>query len=38
MEQREAFFRDVGGEELGRFCFAKEDSIFDEAWRRIEKL
>jgi aminotransferase len=34
----EAFFQDEGGENLGRFCFAKEDSILDEACRRIEKF
>lgn len=34
----EAFFHDKGGENLSRFCFAKEDSILDEACRRFEKL
>jgi aminotransferase len=34
----EAFFHDDGGEHLARFCFAKEDSILDEACKRIESL
>jgi aminotransferase len=34
----EAFYHDEGGENLGRFCFAKEDSILDEACRRLERL
>lgn len=34
----EAFYHDEGGENLARFCFAKEDSILDEACRRLEKL
>ncbi len=34
----EAFYHDEGGENLGRFCFAKEDSILDDACRRIERL
>jgi aminotransferase len=34
----EAFYHEEGGENLGRFCFAKEDSILDEACRRLEKL
>ncbi len=34
----EAFFHDHSGEDLARFCFAKEDSVLDEACRRIEKL
>jgi aspartate/methionine/tyrosine aminotransferase len=29
---------DERGENLGRFCFAKEDDVLDEACRRIEKL
>lgn len=33
-----AFYHDEGGENLGRFCFAKEDSVLDEACRRIERL
>jgi len=34
----EAFFHDEGGENLARFCFAKEDDILVEACRRIERL
>jgi aminotransferase len=34
----EAFFHDDAGENLARFCFAKEDSALDEACRRIEKM
>ncbi len=34
----EAFYHDEGGENLGRFCFAKEDDVLDEACRRLEKL
>jgi len=34
----EAFYHDEGGENLGRFCFAKEDDVLDEACRRIERL
>ncbi len=34
----EAFFHDDVGENLARFCFAKEDTVLDEACRRIEKL
>ena len=34
----EAFYHDGSGSELGRFCFAKEDSILDEACKRLEKL
>ncbi len=34
----EAFFHGDAGENLARFCFAKEDAILDEACRRIEKL
>jgi aminotransferase len=33
-----AFFHDDGGERLARFCFAKEDSILEEACKRIESL
>ena len=29
---------DNGGENLLRFCFAKEDDVLDEACRRIERL
>lgn len=32
----EAFFHNEGGENLARFCFAKEDSILDAACRKIE--
>jgi len=34
----EAFYHDEAGENLARFCFAKEDAVLDEACRRIEKL
>ena len=34
----EAFFHDDAGENLARFCFAKEDSILDEACARIARL
>jgi aminotransferase len=34
----EAFYHDDAGESLARFCYAKEDSVLDEACRRIEKL
>ncbi len=34
----EAFYHDESGGDLGRFCFAKEDSILDEACKRIEGL
>jgi aminotransferase len=33
-----AFYHDAAGENLARFCFAKEDAVLDEACRRIEKL
>ena len=33
-----AFYHDDGGENLLRFCFAKEDSVLDEACRRLESL
>jgi len=32
-----AFYHDGSGEGLARFCFAKEDSMLDEACRRIKK-
>jgi len=32
----EAFYHDAAGENLTRFCFAKEDAVLDEACRRIE--
>ena len=34
----EAFYHDEAGENLTRFCFAKEDAVLDEACRRIEAL
>ncbi len=34
----EAFYHDGFGENLARFCFAKEDAVLDEACRRIESL
>lgn len=34
----EAFYHDDSGENLARFCFAKEDAILDEACRRLESL
>jgi aminotransferase len=34
----EAFYHDDAGESLARFCYAKEDSVLDEACKRIEKL
>lgn len=34
----EAFYHDDAGEQLARFCFAKEDSILEEACRRLERL
>jgi aminotransferase len=34
----EAFYHDEGGENLARFCFAKEDSVLDETCRRLERL
>lgn len=34
----EAFYHDDAGENLARFCFAKEDNVLDEACRKIEKL
>lgn len=34
----EAFYHDEGGENLARFCFAKEDDVLDEACRRLERL
>jgi aminotransferase len=33
-----AFFHDDGGDHLARFCFAKEDSVLEEACARIESL
>ena len=34
----EAFYHDEAGEDLARFCFAKEDNVLDEACRRLESL
>jgi aminotransferase len=34
----EAFYHDDAGENLARFCFAKEDAVLEEACRRIEKV
>ena len=33
-----AFYSDGEGETLGRFCFAREDKVIEEACRRIEKV
>ena len=33
-----AFYHDASGENLGRFCFAKEDHVLDEACRRLGSL
>lgn len=33
-----AFYHDAAGENLARFCFAKEDGVLDEACRRLEGL
>ncbi|HQO62081.1 MAG TPA: pyridoxal phosphate-dependent aminotransferase [Syntrophorhabdus sp.] len=33
-----AFYHDASGEDLARFCFAKEDQVLDEACRRLEDL
>lgn len=34
----EAFYHDDAGEELGRFCFAKENAVLDEGCKRLEAL
>jgi len=34
----EAFYHDGSGENLARFCFAKDDDILDEACRRLESI
>ena len=34
----EAFYHDGSGAGLGRFCFAKEDALIEEACRRIERI
>ena len=33
-----AFFHGTGGENLVRFCFAKEQSVLDEACEKLQKL
>ncbi|OPY16625.1 MAG: Methionine aminotransferase [Syntrophus sp. PtaB.Bin075] len=34
----EAFYHDDSGENLARFCFAKDDAVLGEACRRLERL
>lgn len=34
----EAFYNDAAGEDLARFCFAKEDKVLEEACRRLSSL
>jgi len=34
----EAFYHDDSGEDLARFCFAKDDPVLDKACRRLESL
>lgn len=34
----EAFYHDESGDNLARFCFAKDDSVLDEACRRLASL
>ena len=34
----EAFYHDDSGEDLARFCFAKDDEVLDEACRRLDRL
>lgn len=34
----EAFYDDEAGEDLARFCYAKEDKVLDEACRRISSM
>ncbi len=34
----EAFYNDAGGENLGRFCFSKQEDVLEEACKRIERL
>jgi aminotransferase len=31
----EAFYHDDSGEDLARFCYAKDDDVLDEACRRL---
>ena len=33
-----AFYHNEGGENLLRFCFAKNDDVIDEACKRIKNL
>jgi aminotransferase len=33
-----AFYQDVRGNGLVRFCYAKEDAILEEACQRLERL
>lgn len=34
----EAFYNDAAGEDLARFCFAKEDKVLEEACKRLSSL
>ena len=34
----EAFYHDGAGDQLARFCFAKDDSVLHQACQRLEKL
>jgi aminotransferase len=34
----ESFYHDDAGENLARFCFAKDDGVLEEACRRIERM
>jgi len=34
----EAFFHDDSGEDLARFCFAKDNTVLEEACRRLERF
>jgi len=34
----EAFYHDGSGKGLGRFCFAKEDAVIEEACRRLQSM
>jgi aminotransferase len=33
-----AFYHDNAGENLGRFCFAKEEAVIDEVCNRLKRL
>ena len=33
-----AFYHDGGGDDLVRFCFAKEQTVLDDACRRLKEL